>query len=41
MIYEAPSKSIVDAWHENIGYCFLGGTLSLYYSRIGFTDSDL
>ena len=28
-IYETPSKSIVDAWHENIGYRFFGG-LSLY-----------
>ena len=23
-IYEPPSKSIVDAWYENIGYRFLG-----------------
>ena len=29
-IYEPPSKSIVDAWYENIGYRFLGGALSLY-----------
>jgi hypothetical protein len=28
-IYEPPSKSIVDAWYENIGYRFWGG-LSLY-----------
>ena len=28
--YEPPSKSIVDAWYENIGYRFLvGGPIAL------------
>ena len=51
--YEPSSKSIVDAWYENIGYRFFWGALSLYSvlfkstlnnakcSGIGFTDSDL
>ena len=24
-MYVAPSKSIVDAWYENVGYRYLGG----------------
>jgi len=28
--HKPPSKSIVDAWYEKIGYRFLGGGLSLY-----------
>ena len=27
--YEPPSKSIVDAWYENIGYRFLGWHIAL------------
>ena len=52
-LYEPSSKSIVDAWYENIGYRFFWGALSLYSglfkstlnnatcSGTGFTDSDL